>query len=101
MALSVKNNATWTFDADGNGAAEEFMHQRQLEFAAGGDFGGGTVKLQAYFAPSDEWYDIPSMSLTSTGAKSPINVSQGEKLRPVLSGATDPDLTVLLKEVVT
>lgn len=89
----------WTFAADGNGASQSFDFSfSNAQFVAFGTFGSGTVKLQ--FSPdykgSDAtatWIDTAGISLTANGSKG-FRESFGNRIRPVLSGSTNPTLTV-------
>lgn len=61
-------------------------------FVTGGTWGSGTLKLQVYSGIG--WVDVTGVTLMADGM---INFSvYGAKLKLVLSGATNPNLTAVL-----
>lgn len=90
----------WEFSADGNGAAIDNSATGGLQFVAQGDFGGGTAKLQFSVDNGTTWQDVSGASFSANGVTSnKILASQGEKLRAVLSGSSNPDLKCCLLKV--
>lgn len=92
---------TWTFDADGNGAWYTLEHRIPFEARAFGDFGGGTLTFQFSANGGNNPVAVSGVSLSADGTSGALGGVPNDKFRPVLSGATDPDITVLLDETVT
>lgn len=91
--------ARWSFAASGNGTAAVMRQLRPMELVAYGTWGSGTLTLQ--FSPDGgtTWITVSGVSLTANGYVGNIIASQGDQVRAVLTGATSPSLTVILREV--
>jgi hypothetical protein len=95
----------WTFAADGSGTYTATDRANgPMEMAVYGTWGGGTITVQWSPNGGDTSVALNNsvgtpVSLTADGAISPINMVQGDMIRPVLTGATAPTLTVKLRSI--
>lgn len=92
---------TWSFSADGNGSWVAFQHTRELGFSGQGTWGGGTVTLQYSNDGGTTAITVADVSLAANGTHAgTIRASYGTLFRPVLAGATSPNLKITLGEVI-
>lgn len=88
---SFTGNPEWTFSASGNGTPAVDFSGGIATLSAFGTFGSGTLKWQASTDNGTTYIDIANA--TGTAAYE-VNMMHGPcKIRPVLSGATNPTLT--------
>lgn len=90
----------WTFSADGNGASQQLNHRNAFDIDAWGTWGSGTLTVQYSPDNGTTWITVSGVSLTANGSATMGGVP-GDLFRPVLAGATNPSLTVKLRETVT
>lgn len=91
----------WTFSADGNGTAVSLdTITRPFELIAYGTWGSGT--LTAQFSPDGgtTYIAVTGVSLMANGY-AVLGATKGDKFRPVLTGSTNPSLTILARETIT
>lgn len=93
MPAGDLNSATLT--GDGNTDTLHWLGGRPGTVAVWGDFGGGTAKLQMSFDGGDTWIDEGS-TFSADGASN--FQLPGCLMRVNLSGATSPDLNVLIRQ---
>src|SRR5690606_22699135 len=99
MAFTVDRNWAlyeWNLTASGNGVGAEFARWPDKSVTVTGTFGGGTVTLEGSNDGSN-WVALKNhantpISLTDEGIESVLEHTR--YVRPVLTGATSPDLTI-------
>lgn len=92
--------AETSFAADGTSSAFVLTHRGTMQLDAQGTWGSGTLTAQMSPDNGTTWRTIPGISLTSDTDFPPVfGGVQGDQVRFVLAGSTNPTLTVKLREV--
>jgi len=91
-----------TYNLTSDGSTSALQSKGNLNVAAYGTFGGGTLSIQASYDGGSTWFTLKDAngadgSFTSAGA---LNVRIGEaNLRFTLSGATSPNLNISITDI--
>lgn len=96
----MANIGEWTFDEDGDGEWKACEARNAFAVYAYGDFGGGAVTFEYSPDSGTSEIAIADLSITVDGGSDPIRLPpQGFMVRPVLTGATNPDVIVTADEL--